>query len=287
MAFGTKHKRKRTIATLVGGAVAGMAGMGTALAGTYIVPTDIDQYKQKTDQTYYDLYKNPNSTHGKLKKKLSGNREVQKLQSIGTPNVISTNNPLVKKSADATAGGVTVADGTAVRVNIAGKRFTIKYTSDGIQIYGNSRYIKGKNIVIEGDDAIPQGGTRCVSGGKYGCELRERTVAEIYFNPVSGLVTQNIEKQRKSYKCGKYGCSPTSGWRDVALVKSSQYSIDLARVALKGQTQRVGLVSASPNTTDLNALQGKYGSIYYGDNGGGGKYGYGSNYRGSAGKYGA
>lgn len=280
MAFGTKHKRRK-LATIVGGTVAGLTSVGTAFAGTYIVPTDIDQYKQKTDQTYYDLYKNPNSTHGKLKNKLRGDRNVNRLESIGTPNVITTNNPLVKKSADATAGGVTLADGTAVRVSIAGRTFTIKYTSDGIRIYGNSRYIKGNNIVFEGNDAIPQGRVTCVNSGKYGCELRERTATEIYFNPVSGLVTQNIERQRQHFNCGKYGCSATSGWQDVALVKSSQYSIDIAKVALKGNAQRTGLVSVSPNTTDLSALQGKYGAITYND-GGNGKYGYSS----GNGKYG-
>ncbi len=270
MAFGTKHKRKRTIATLVGGAVAGMAGVGTAMAGTYIVPTDIDQYKQKTDQVFFDTYKNPNSTHGKLKKKLWNNSEVRKLQAIGTPNVITANNPLVKKSADASAGGISVADGTRIELNINNSKYSITYTSDGVRIqkvYGKG-VARGNIIAFEGDSAIQKGKTRCVSRGKYGCTLRERTAVETYVNVISGEITQNVVKQRRNYNCSKYGCSATSNWYDVALVKSTQTGLDIAKAALTGRGVGINsngvYVGASVDVSDPTALQtgGKYGYTY-------------------------
>ena len=102
-----------TVATLMG---------GVANATVYVVPPDIDQYKQKTDQAYLDLYKNPNSP---IRKGITEN-SLNRLDALSTPNAVLQNGADIKKTANAVVQGKTVADGTELSVNIAGNRITMK-----------------------------------------------------------------------------------------------------------------------------------------------------------------
>jgi len=261
---------KLTVAGLMGAVGAGAVAQGA----TYIVPPDIDQYKQKTDQTYQDMYQNENSALGKTVKKADTGKysQANRLRSIATPNAIVKDSTVLAKSTQANIQGVSVPEGTKLRVYVNGRSFVITYKGDSSPVIdGDSRYIRGNIIAFDGSYAKPIGGITCTHSGKYGCDAQERRAENDYLNVVTGEYTKVITKQSRSCSnYGKYGCRSWGSWSDNGIVSIQKRVVDLASSAIKGQSVSLGGdVRAYGVRSEKDILEGREGSWW----GGGGYYG--------------
>lgn len=244
------EKKKIALGTLM----IGIGIAGTAQGAVYIAPPDIDQYKQKTDQSFYDLYQNPN---GPLK-----------VNPNATPylNQFSTDQrPLKGYVLPSVRGGVVqgahLPPNTKALVNIAGVTFEVRVGNDGQvslrRVGGN-----GKAVIRNGFAEVEETlGTSCASSGKYGCttqDLRKRT---IYFNAVSGDYMVREYTTRQDRSCGKYGCSDWGAERFVALTNVDKGTIDMATVLKKGRYHQVasgtkGFVTAYAKLDEESLIKG-------------------------------
>jgi len=205
---------------------------GIASATVYVVPPDIDQYKQKTDQAYTDLYKNEQSP---IANGITAD-DLQKLNAIGTPNAVLQRGANIKKALSATVQGTTVADGTHLRLNLAGNYIDLVAQNGVWEVASCSGSWQCKTlgtwVKMERDY-----GQRCVSSSKYGCTKEGKNEQQVFLNGATGelkMVDQYLERTRG---CSKYGCGSWSDWR---LVKTNRYqegAINLQRAIKDGIAQ--------------------------------------------------
>jgi hypothetical protein len=200
---------------------------GFANATVYVVPPDIDQYKQKTDEAYLDLYKNPQSP---IRRGITKD-DLDKLGSLATPNAIIKEGADIKKTADAVVQGKTVADGTELSLNIGGTSVRLKAENGAWRIEdcsGNSCTWLGTWLKIE----EPLGDWKCTSNGKYGCTKQVKPIKDVFVNTFTGEVKVVEQTKERFYSCGKYGCS-LSG-EDTKTDYYNEGAIDLQRAITDG-----------------------------------------------------
>ena len=202
---------------------------GGAKAGVYIVPPDIDQYKQKTDQTFYDMYQNKNSVIGK-----SVNPNAKPfLDSVNTGQRMMEGYT-VPKIKNISVQGTGITSGTTLNLVLAGKRFTVQYTDDGVKITPIDSGLRVKGALVQREEI---GRTWCHTGGKYGCTVQRAVATDYTFNVVDGVIdVSNVVKER-SRSCGKWGCGGWSGFRDVQVISSKKDTVNLLAL-VKGQTYK-------------------------------------------------
>ena len=213
-----------TVATLVGG-IANIAN-----ATVYVVPPDIDQYKQKTDQTYTDLYKNPQSP---IRRGIT-EQSLQKLDTLPTPNAILQNGADIKKSADAVVQGKTVAEGTELKVVIDGTTINMVAQNGEWKVqscYGSGSCTQlGTWVKVEKNLS----GWSCVYSGKYGCEKEQKNVRQELFNAFTGEVKVVDQKEQRTRSCSKYGCSAWSSPQVVQTLRYQEGAVDIAQAITNG-----------------------------------------------------
>ena len=188
---------------IIAGAVITVATMPLS-ATIYIAPPDIDQYKQKTDQSFYDLYQNKNSVIAEGKNKQLDSY----VNNIQTNNKLFTGNTLVQV-AQANLQGKNFKANISGMIRVFGKNFKINIDELGnVHLIPNNsadkKYIQGNSIVsMTGPNAIPLSSAKCIHHKKvnYGkstytvCDTYSRTADEATFDVVTGKETENIVTQ--------------------------------------------------------------------------------------------
>ena len=252
-----KNLSKMASGVVTAGVLATLALSGTeAKAGVYIVPPDIDQYKAKTDQTFYDIYQNQDSAIGK-----SVNPNAKSIVNSVNTGQRMMEGYTVPKVKSSNVQGISVISGTETQLYLAGKAFRVKYTDTGVKVIPQSGGLKVKGTVVSTTKTVTQ---QCASGGKYGCtELWERDV-DYSFDSTSGIATATVVDRKRNRNCGKWGCTPWSSPKDINVVSTKQEAINLANL-VTGRTNRdiaSGLMSAQKivSETDIARGYGKYGA---------------------------
>ena len=223
----------------------------TADAVVYIGDPSIDMYKQKTDQTFYDMYQNPQSALGG---EVQSNPEAKNFfNSIPTGNRIAEGEYLdrVKQS---TIGGGQLPDGASTIIKIFGKNYRLVATAQGIKLYDmNGNLVKSVEI------SRPTTAWHLVSD-----TVMEANGIKAIFVPSEGIVYQydvKFEKTRgkQYYPCGKSTCvryTPWSSPKIVGITDVFQKRYDLAQAILNG-----GLVINLSNTAVIEARKPVYAPI--------------------------
>lgn len=234
---------------------------GAAKAGVYIVPPDIDQYKQKTDQTFYDMYQNQNSAIGK-----SVNPNAKPfLDSVNTGQRM-VEGYTIPKVKGISIQGTTITSGTTLNLSLAGKRFQVKYTEDGVFVRPIDGGLRVKGSLVQKEDI---GRTWCYMGGKYGCTVQRGVATDYSLNVVDGVVDVATVLKERTRSCGKWGCSGWSGFRDVQVISNKKDTVNLLALA-KGEVWNDVAHAVRANTTlsekqidrliyqDIGQAHGKY-----------------------------
>lgn len=258
-------KKKIALGTLM----VGIGVAGTAQGAVYIAPPDIDQYKQKTDQSFYDLYQNPNAplnVNPNAKPYLDNFSTDQKpLQGYVLPSVKG-----------ATVQGAHLPPNTKAVINIAGMSFETVVSADG-RVNLRSLGGTGKAVVRNGFAEVEQTlGTSCASSGKYGCTTQNVRKRSIYFNAVSGDYMVREYTTRQDRSCGKYGCSGWGGERFVALNNIDKGTVDMVSILKQGRYHRItsgtkGFVSAQAQLDEESLIRGLGEIKHNGKRSGGGR----------------
>ena len=233
--------RGKVALTLVG-FVAGVGLAKNAYGAVYVLPPDIDQYKQKTDQAYTDLYKNPNSpiTQGITAE------DREKLEQMSTPNAILKEGADIKKANTAVVQGKAVADGTTLELNIAGSS-TGKYSAGGGKVVLKAEQGEWKVVQCSGLECQSLGtwvkmnrqiqAPRCESSSKYGCTKEGRVVQEIYLNAFTGDLKTVDQHEVRTRSCSKYGCGAWGAWAVDKTLKYREGAINLQKAVADGVVQ--------------------------------------------------
>ena len=215
-----KDLKKLGTATLI---ATGVLVGGGAKAGVYIVPSDIDQFKQKTDQTFYDMYQNQNSAIGK-----SVNPNAKYItDSVNTSQRVMEGYTIPKVKGVATQG-TAITSGATLDLSLIGKRFRVVYTDDGVKVirFSNDLDVKGSLVKAKSHSNI-----RCVSSGKYGCTKQSAIGYDYTLDVTTGVVTATKAKEQRTRSCGKWGCSQWSDFYSTDVVSSGQTVVNLLELA--------------------------------------------------------
>lgn len=178
--------------------------ISSANALIYIVSPDIDNYKRKSDQVFYDTYQNPNSaikTNDELKIYTDAIPTTQRLFEGDT----------IRKVSQGVVLGDRVPAGATAQVTIMGLPYTIGADIEG-NVFVNGQFSDGKQIKRKGDNAFVSTPASCISNSKYGCIKYSRGAQEGYLDISSGLSVIASVSQTRNFSCSKYGCNPTSPW---------------------------------------------------------------------------
>ena len=198
----------------------------SALSGAvYIVPADIDQYKQKTDQSFYDMYQNgdsviANGASSQLKTYTNSFDTSSKIATGATINRVGQTN----------VAGVPVKGGTKGSFVLSGHRYNISIAKNGEpSLTGYLADGKG-HIVIKGAQAVNPRGTHTVSSGKYS-RVDERYADEVFFDLPTGTLTKTTVSQQANFKNdGKYGWVAQGGWNTTGMTHISRTQIGIANL---------------------------------------------------------
>jgi len=256
-------KAKRLILPALTMALAGsvIGGVPSAKGGVYIVPTDIDAYKQKTDQAYQDLYKS--SSFLLNLEDINDPQKRQRLVNltrVSTPNAMVNDNPIFFKSVQNSVQGAPVVVGSEVNIEIGGKTYRVVYDKDGPVITPADSHVEGVMIHFDGNSALYPSDPQCVADGKYGCVKAQRTATEVFLNVVTGDLTQNVVRQETSRSCSKYGCTAWNGWQTTGIIKSVKKNLNLKQVALGRRGREGGSIKVEAIHPDVSILNN---SPYY------------------------
>ena len=116
--------------SLITGGIVGIVGSANAVV--YIGDPSIDTYKQKTDQTFYDMYQNPESALGG---QVQSNPQAKEFfNSIPTGNHIAEGKYLDRVKQGTLSGGQ-VPSGAQVWIRIFGRDYRLIATENGVQLY--------------------------------------------------------------------------------------------------------------------------------------------------------
>jgi hypothetical protein len=209
---------KKKLNFILLGTSLGLIGGGEAQAKVYISDPQYDMYKQKTDQTFYDMYQNPNSALGG---QVQSNTQAQQVfNSIPTSNHFAEGTYLDRTKQSSVAGG-SIPDGAETWITVFGDRYRIVATANGIEMY--DRWGRKVNKVEKirtttGVSNVRDEG-RYYQCGKSTCERNNWTQVgtargwKKIFIPQTGYAYQyDVELiarrpvNRYSYSCGKSTC---------------------------------------------------------------------------------
>lgn len=226
---------------------AGITSATIAQGAVYIVPADIDQYKQKTDQTFYDMYQNPNSPIAK-----GANPALKALISnVKTGNKFAYGNT-IGKVIQGSVQGTPIKVGTTARGYVQGiGTLTFQVDDQGnVKVYGPYTNSNHTEAIREGNNAIPISSTRCLKTQTYNfgkvsrtaCTLYQREAVEEVFNAINGNFTQRKVLQNATQTCqphrtGKYTGYITCnrrGFNTVNVLSVKNQNINIANI-LKGK----------------------------------------------------
>ena len=191
----------------------------------YIVPSDIDQYKQKTDQSFYDMYQNhdsviANGVNGQMKAFTDAIDTSSKIATGATVNRVGQTN----------VAGVPVKGGTKGSFTFNGHKYTINIAKNGEpSLSGYLADGKG-HIAMKGTHAISPRGTYVASSGKYDM-VKQRYADEVFFDLPTGTLTKTtVAQQRSWHNNGKYGWQPVNNWHTTNLVNIDKQQLGLAQL---------------------------------------------------------
>lgn len=258
-------KRKK----IVLGVLPAVLGMTGATHGAiYIAPPDIDQYKQKTDQAFYDLYQNQNSLFQINPKARPYLNTVPTDQRVLEGYVLPTvkGNVIQGSHLPPNARAILQIRDDAINkiVNVE-----LRTTESGIlQVrlrgfpnpcgYSNgpSRtswcpqpFVEVKGVTIK---------RWCASGGKYGCTTERRLKKDYYFSATSGDYIERLYVVQASRGCGKYGCDRWGTERFVRLVDVQRRTVNLAKILKEGGIHRIEGIIAVPVVTEDDVTRGTH-----------------------------
>lgn len=194
--------------------------IATSSSGSiYVVPVDIDNYKRKTDQSFYDVYQNPDSAinpNKLLKPYTSGINTSQRMFEGNTIRSIKVSH----------VSGSPIPAGITADIAIRGVPYVIGTSANG-SVFINGAYSDGQHVRRRGDDAVIKGNAPCASSSKYGCTRKQRYAEELYFDAPSSLVTVASVMQSRDYTCSKYGCNPTTPWKTSNILNMDRENVNL------------------------------------------------------------
>jgi len=248
-----KGNSKIAAGTLVS-AVASMSLMGAV----YIVPNDIDSYKTKTDQSFYDMYQNRDSVIA-----TGANEKLTALtDNIDTSNRIASGSTL-NRVGQTNVAGVPVKGGTKGSFVLNGKRYTVTIDKDGDpRLTGYLADGKG-HIALKGTNAIKARNEVVVSAGKYDM-IKSRVVDEVYFDLPTGTLTTSAVKQQRSYKQGKYGWIPTNQWHAVNIININKKQLGIDELLSNKEIESRSFIAYGDavirDDRDRSSNNGKYDS---------------------------
>ena len=227
-------------------AFAGITSATIAQGAVYIAPADIDTYKQKTDQNFYDMYQNPNSPIAK-----GANPTLKSLvNNVKTGNKIAYGNT-IGKVIQGSVQGTPIKVGTTARGYITGiGTLTFQVDDKGnVKLYGPYTTSDHTKAIRENEQAVPIS-TKCVKSHTWGfgkvsrtaCILYERQAIEEIFDINNGSFIQRKVKQLAKQNCqsqrtGKYTGTVTcrrKPFETTQTYKITNQSVNVADV-LKGK----------------------------------------------------
>jgi len=220
------------------------------LSAVYVAPADIDAYKKKTDQSFYDLYQNPDSAIAKGINPALKNY----VNNVKTNNKIATGDTISKVVIGVVQGDA-IKQGTKSSIYIPGLGTYLLSVDDTGKVTINGRYASdGKAVIREGKNAIQLSSPVCAKStthyiGKFApksCDAYRRIAKEINFNVITGQLVQRIVEQQTPSRCvlhtGKYSayysCSPQDRWSDTQ-VKAENNSVINISDLLKGKQEAI------------------------------------------------
>jgi len=238
---------KKTVTIAIGASIVATP----LLATVYVAPADIDAYKRKTDQSFYDLYQNPNSAIAQGINPALKNY----VNNIKTTNKFAVGDTINKVVVGVVQGN-TIKKGTQTSVYIPELGTYLLSVDNTGNVTISGRYaLDGKSVIREGKNAIPLSNPVCSKKtthhiGKFApvsCDAYRRTVKEINFNVITGQLVQRIVEQETPSKCtlhtGKYSayydCSPRrNDWNDIQVKNEKDSVINVANL-LQGKQEAI------------------------------------------------
>lgn len=222
-----------------------------AMGAVYIAPPDIDSYKQKTDQSFYDMYQNQDSAIAK-----GANPTLQNYtNNVSTGNKVAIGNTITK-TVQGTLQGSMVKTGTSTTYNIPGLgRYQFVIDNMGnVKLYGANVTQDHTAVIKEGAKADGIGRVWCsrtqsVSFGKSSatkCVNYKRNAIEKDFDLITGKyvqreVTQETNGISHCYSTGKdsgYCRSHPNynGFNSIATSKVFTQSVNVSDILKNNQT---------------------------------------------------
>jgi len=229
----------------------------TLAGAVYIVPNDIDSYKTKTDQSFYDMYQNKNSVIAN-----GANSQLTTLtDNVDTSNRIASGSTL-NRVGQTNVAGVPVKGGTKGSFTLNGKTYNISIEKDGDpSLTGYLADGKG-HISLKGNNAINARGYGIASAGKYSM-VKSRVVDEVYFDLPTGTLTTTASRQERSYVLqGKYGWAPTNNWHTTSIININKKQLGIDELLTNKEIKSRSFVAYadSAQSTVPSNNDGKYDS---------------------------
>ncbi len=212
------------------------------LASVYIVPANISKYESQTDQTFYDMYQNPNSVIAN-----GANKEMQKLTSNISTGARYASGATLNRAAQTFVAGVPVKGGTHGHFVLEGHTYTVNVAKNGTpSLTGYLSNGKGQ-IVMKGSNVVDASGAHTTSSGKWG-KTQQRSAEQIYFDLSTGTLTTTAITQQKDYRNnGKYGMRATDNWHEVGINNITRKQIGLAKMLNGSNITSKRIVTPGPN----------------------------------------
>jgi hypothetical protein len=230
-----------------------LSAVATAMlsGAVYIVPADIDGYKAKSDQTFYDMYQNDESV---IANGVSG--QMQTITSnVDTSSKMATGDT-INRVGQTNIAGTPVKGGTSGSFTLAGKTYKVDIDKDGTPSLTGYLADGNGHILYKGKDAVDARSNNCASSGKYGCTVRTRVASEIYFDLPTGTLSTNTVSQKRNYSCGKYGCNPANNWYTTNTTHVDKKQLGLAELLSNNDISQRN-IKTTP-VTYSNDTDGKY-----------------------------
>ncbi|GEM_PF-2192524 len=236
-----------------------LVGLSSSFGETYIVPPDIDLYKAKTDQTFFDLYQNPKSVFSKSV--LGAN-----FQAIATSGKL-TNSTTILKVKQANTQGMAIMEGTSVDVTAGNIHVRLSANREGEL---SITPLSGEQVVGDWVIKTTYGSPWCSASSKYGCTTEKRLGNRELLNAVTGEYRAYSFEETRSRSCSKYGCGSYGDWKfagNVKLVKQAIIDLKSAIVKGEGGAEVLGAVPTKYNPIlteeqleqEHTSIGGKYG----------------------------
>ena len=244
--------KNKAIASIVLSSVASMSLMGAV----YVVPSDIDNYKAKTDQSFYDMYQNNDSVIANgVNSAIKG-----QLGNMDTSGKLATGST-INRVGQASVAGSPVKGGTTGGFTLYEKRYNVTIDKQGNTTLSGYGADGKARVMIKDDKALSPRGKHCTATGKYGCSTYARTANEVYFDLPTGTLSTSIVSQTRNYACGKYGCNPTNNWHTTNVVKLDRQKVDILDILNNKEIQtRSYKITPMQNTVAQSSGNGKYDS---------------------------